>query len=234
MRTVVGVDYIISLKGDDMVPELTPVRVRMQPHEFEYTYGNAAPVFIANRNDQKTPEKKKGLLCYFDSYRIIGAIISAKGPSAVVLVLAPALDRGKVMPVDLRFAGLPLQQIAGPAIWAYNHNFKKKEIDLVTGKVKPLTDNRGFVKIDTKGPDILSCLPAVPAEYSSFLRDNWVHHNEEARARTRGDHCATLYIYFKKGWDPKYVRYKGKGKQREGLFCVPVGGPISAGTGTYR
>ena len=55
--------------------------------------GNAR--FIPNRNDMFTPHNRKGLLCYFHNYNMIGAIVAAKGPNAVALVLAPVKTEEK-------------------------------------------------------------------------------------------------------------------------------------------
>ena len=237
MRKVRGVDFIVALNEKDGSPSLVSTKVKWFPHDIQSRFSQRnTPVFIANGNDQYTPEKNRGLLCYFDNYGIVGAIIAAEGPTAIVFVLAPLIYAQKIIPVDLRYAGIPLQQVYGLKIWNFNTNFRWKNIDATTGTVVPLTDNHGFIKANKHGPDIMSDLPTVPKEYKRYLKDHWVEHSKKKKQdyEKKSDLVPVVYILFRKGWNPKYVRYKGKGKNKKGFYNVPVGDIITAGTGIQR
>ena len=233
MRTIKGVDYLVVLDKANLSPVLLPTERKWKPHEI-HTAFEGMPVFIANRNDQFTPHNRKGLLCYFRNYNMVGAIVAAKGPNAVALVLAPVEKKGKIMPVNLLYAGFSLQQICGKRIWDFNTVYRPKQFDMATGNVLPLLDANGYIKFNRRGPDILGNVPIIPKEYRSYVRDDWVIHNEDVSCPARGELIPVMYVLCKKGWDRRHVEYTGSGKERRGFYSVPVGSPITAGTGTHR
>lgn len=226
-RTVRGIDQLVLLSGNELKPSIEPVTKRMKPVDLD-GHPDCVAAFICQKNFSKNPNQNKGSLIYFPERYILCYAMKFVGARGVVRQIAPKEGAGTIHKINNGEVGFYLQQVRGAPLTRLDAKARSIQIDM-DGKIVPLLDNLGYLKMNHEGPDIALVEKRIPKQFLKWiLNDNLVtvEKNTEKRIGSKECYVSTLYVFPKNDYDPTYVAHPH--------FGVPVGPQIPSKNGSQK
>jgi hypothetical protein len=197
--------------------------------ELEFPHSS---VFLRNKNLHDFPRHARGAIVWlpFPTGAIIAVVICQTGPKGLVQQVYPLQGAGTQVCINMQMHGYFLEQLLGVPPLPLS-TYRSKMLDPDTGKVVPLQDKFGYLKMSTKGPDIAVVPPTSSpiGEVKEWLKkDPWVASDpgfNSYKAINRKE-IAVVYVFLN-----DQGKAAMKTVEEKGLISVPFGGPITKGNG---
>ncbi len=235
-RTVNGSDWIVLLQGPELTPLLEEMDCRWTPSDMEEMFPDLQQAWLVNKNLCRSNRRGTGGIVYLPQFNIVALVLIMTGPRGLVQQVYPKDNAGKLFGIDNRMDGFYLEQVYGPLLIPLECKSRgKKQIDRC-GCVVPPVDQRGFLKMDYRGPDI-AVLPRfkVPEHLIEWFRqDPFTRTKPKINKEPQSSAMVpTWYVYRKaEQHDIKFVARYQVGKKKYPMGGIPLGGEADAKDGT--
>jgi hypothetical protein len=207
-RSVKGKEQYIVLGGKAGTVHVYDIEGRKTPKDIQIQFSGMRKlraIFIRNKDLQRIPYLFKGSMIFLPQEKIIAMIVEARYGKAWVHQVYPPGNQ-KLL-VCLLQDGWFLQQVSGKPFGIFDSKAKHRTVHRTLdpdGNVMPLLDSRGYIKLNTEGPDVMEIDADVPVWAGKCLEDEerqWVQWapttptSTSIAAKFPNEKVPVLYVY---------------------------------------